>query len=387
MELLKIFLEKIKKLNYEDISNQIAIEFLDILETYHLNKVSPIKILSWLDDDIYDNNQRFIKKLQKIVELALNTDGRQYHMFIGFVLNNIWANLMEQEPDEEAEDYLSVLDSYVESLKDIEKNSKDVLEEIGKSQQDIESFEQDINIKIEKQEGKIRDLIPQAITAVGIFVAALVFIIGGMNVVEALGRLENVPLINLAVLALFTGQVLFNCLFLLLYLLSRLSEKPIHSCCSKFEVNINIADYDKLERKQEYCDYCIRYRDDADQCSHARKIFSKYPHLHITNTFIFIAEIICLAILAVLNTMRAIDDFFLYIFMVALIVIVFCSSTAYILSTIGKIAHKKRKKKKKINYARRRIFAGLAASILISVFSFTIRFYCILPNWRDILFK
>jgi len=191
------------------------------------------------------------------------------------------------------------------------KELSSVLSSINDLADGIEAFYNEIDATVSKQDEKIKDLIPQAIASVGIFVAVITVMFGGFHLVTALNSLDKQPITMVIVLITFIGQMIFNILFLLMFLLSRMAEKTIYNTCRHFEGNAEFkeknlpirqshcryCEYDKNTRKANknvkvlYCKHCEYGKDavegnkDVRVCGSFKRSFVKFPYIYIANGF------------------------------------------------------------------------------------------------------
>jgi len=141
--------------------------------------------------------------------------------------------------------------------------------------------------KIEKD---MSNLLPTAITIIGIFTAFLVVFIGGTNMFQALFK-SGIELTTAKTLLLIvvTGQIVFNILFLLIFLIGRIADKKVNAECIKYKHKPNISDDRILLRKCADC----KYSDSKiHKCGQADKLIHKYPYVIITNFLLFILDML-----------------------------------------------------------------------------------------------
>ena len=208
---------------------------------------------------------------------------------------------------------------------------------------------------IASQEEKIKDTLANSIGVLSIFVALITVMFGGFNLINAFQAMVEQTIYRLLLSIAFVGLVIFNMLFLLMFLISKILGKRIHANCNNFEfedfeIEDRIRNNESPSILYEYshCAYCIRDKDDENRCGAIEKIFKKYPYIGITNLFI-ILFMIGLGLTNLAN--RAIMSGFVlkpawFVFLLVIIVGLLFTLTIYCFWAYGKRGYSERYKKK-----------------------------------------
>ncbi|MCL2838167.1 MAG: hypothetical protein FWE04_03750 [Oscillospiraceae bacterium] len=141
----------------------------------------------------------------------------------------------------------------------------------------LQDQEQKINDVVEKQENKIKDLLPNAISAMGVFIAVVVVVFGGINLMSAFQSLRYVHIFTISWVSALVGIFVFNILFLLMFCISKLSGKPISNSCNKFRRK------EAVKTTERHCINCSNEDISKDCAEHFKKPFRKYSYLYIIN--------------------------------------------------------------------------------------------------------
>lgn len=131
------------------------------------------------------------------------------------------------------EDILKEIGFIRNELNEIENESvqNSALDEINKNLRD--------NIKLSSEKvisigNSVRDILPQAITVLGIFVAIILVFIGDIKILDSVKLIKGEPFIMFISVVLLVVHLTLNLLFALLFLISRIAKSSINVRCSKF---------------------------------------------------------------------------------------------------------------------------------------------------------
>ena len=160
----------------------------------------------------------------------------------------------------------------------------------GECIDEMTSIIEEFDSSIASQESKINDLMPQSITVIGIFVSILAVLLGGFSLISIMSSIVTISLPRLIGILTFTGQVLFNIVFFMMFLLSRISNKPIHTVCPKFTTLKEFEDI-TTEEKNKQCMRCLHNQF----CRSPSKMFRKFPQVVIVNMLLFMIELVLLS--------------------------------------------------------------------------------------------
>lgn len=366
---------------------QISQDLMDIFQTYYLNNTDAVQIIVDVEKFLRSSSKYELQNYYDVfticASLNLNEDTKNY---ITIILNELFLIINDIEakfdfPQDIAftfEKYSRILDSNVKIVSNIKES--------------IEKTKNKITKEFKRQESKINDLIPQAISAVGIFSAVIVLIIGGLNLIQSFTILAEQDTIKMLTVSVFVGLIIFNYLFLLMFLLARLSDKPIHTVCANFE-NENIKDPKKMVclncSKGKY-DPTVEFVPDKKntekritvQCSHVRRAFMRYPYFYVANLIFFIVEIALFTIWFIQYCMRIgiVVRPVLFIAIIVTTIVSTCILVGILIMSYGRITLKIKKgkngkntKSHTINQKRKRVWlvvaiVGIVLSVAISTF-------------------
>lgn len=269
---------------------------IDTLQTFFQSTIKAIFIKSDFNDFlkyierkiIYfcDSNEEkreiFISQMMLLIGVILKNNNSEYKFIYTYILNVLTFQLNYDE-------------KYKNTIAITNENF---------------SLTQTVVKGLDRLTNKTNDLISQSITIIGIFVAIILTIYGGLSIITSLDSLLNQTLIRLVGVITVVGQILFNILFLVMFLLSRIAEKPIHTVCSQFDEsdfakteskvsdelfgekikylneNKRFISIDLSDPKNQHCLYCKR----NEECLGITKLFSKFPYAVIINTLFIIIE-------------------------------------------------------------------------------------------------
>jgi len=196
-----------------------------------------------------------------------------------------------------------------QNIDDNIKNNNNIKESI-KSNNEALDFSLEMAASMEKS---IRDILPQAIAVLGIFMSILVVLVGGITILESFRALNETPLHKYTFSILGVSLLMINFLFILMFLISRISKTSINVKCTKFddenpEFKLKLADgykstndedtkrdliikeLMKLKDNRIVCANCSR----SKECGYINKAINRYPYLFFTN-FLLIGAMACVA--------------------------------------------------------------------------------------------
>lgn len=208
---------------------------------------------------------------------------------------------VQNEKSKQLSDWLQNSTNEVfESMSTVNKMYKEQDEKFDKYADELKGYSEELreyDERFEKQEKKLNDLLPQSITVVGIFVAIITVMLGGVHSFLTFSGIEH-PF-RLIGVGMFVAFLIANCLFLLVFLLARISGKSIFTICRGF-TNQNVTKADQMT-----CHRCFHQRlgdrgkiekivenengesvstnYNKEQCSFIKTAFSRYPWFWATN--------------------------------------------------------------------------------------------------------
>lgn len=115
----------------------------------------------------------------------------------------------------------------------------------------------------------------QVITILSIFSAIVIAFTGGLSLMSsAFTAIQNSPMVKIIVLVLTAGGMLYNCIFLLLYYIAKITDKNIYSYCRT-----------NKSRCDGTCD---------KKCGLFIRTYRKMPMLFYVNIAILLGIVICI---------------------------------------------------------------------------------------------
>ena len=255
-----------------------------LFEKIAKEKVEPCNFLNTIQIELENKDfSSFVQEIERILEKYLD-DGAFSDNLLYVVMQSKSCTL---------NDKISVIINYLFYYVKIQSRI-DFIESYGIQQESImEGIEGAMDIfdsSIARQESKINDLMPQSITVIGIFVSILAVLLGGFSLISIMSSIVTISLPRLIGILTFTGQVLFNIVFFMMFLLSRISNKPIHTVCPKFTTLKEFEDI-TTEEKNKQCMRCLHNQF----CRSPSKMFRKFPQVVIVNILLFMIELVLLS--------------------------------------------------------------------------------------------
>lgn len=143
-----------------------------------------------------------------------------------------------------------------------------------------------VDRQAEEVKKRADNILSSVLTVLGIFVAILVALFGGYFTVResivAIDEISITPQIQMAHFLLM-GQVLIALVFLLVFMIARLSDKNIYVFCKNFIVK-NLENQGEINEAY-LCSSC------ANKCPYYKRFFQKYPYIVGINLVIIIGYV------------------------------------------------------------------------------------------------
>lgn len=266
-------------------------------------------------------------------------------------------SLNEKTIYEIAEQALKLQDSY----KELEKKHKKAVENLG-----------DVN-------DRVNAIIPNALTIIGIFTAVMFVFFGGISLIDAFSTLSQESTHRFLIVCLLTGQIIFDSLFILLYLVSHISDKQVSVVCTHFQPLEILLEYDENgnvlnERNILRICYNCKFSIEEPKCRAIQKIIYKYPYIFYSNTILFILEAV--VVLWWFCEKYLFRDYVLIfpspflgtaILLFEIVIILFC--ILFLIFTTGKPHTESKTTKNKIHWRRHKItvIVVLILSVFVSI--------------------
>ena len=246
-------------------------EFKEILYGFHSKGFSADEMVIQLHEiNIALKTRYALDNLYEILSHLVSLEINEKHVaYVSYTVNYIYVNM-----------YFTA-----ETYTRINELSAEVIERLDDIDTALRKSEETVNIAKKTAD----NILPHTISVLGIFIAVISFLYGGFSIINAFEQMVNQSTHRLIYSITLTGVILFNALFLLIFLLSKLSDKRIHSPCKYFEAKSNVA---VNSADDSYCVNCVRSRDKHEQCSQVEKIFRKYPYIYGANTFLLLIMMI-----------------------------------------------------------------------------------------------
>lgn len=138
-------------------------------------------------------------------------------------------------------DHLNLEVSRIEETKNIQEKLSVAQKTLDETRKQLEGAEQKLN----KAEEKIEASKTELVAILSIFAAIVFAFSGGVSLLGgAFTSLADAPLLKTALMALICGLILFNIIFFLMYIVSRIVRKSIYTRCSTEDCNCDV-DSDK----------------------------------------------------------------------------------------------------------------------------------------------
>lgn len=176
--------------------------------------------------------------------------------------------------------------TFDEGIKKLNKQTDEVVDTIKKQEDNVGKLKKDIKKTYEETSKKLSSAQTDSITILGIF-AAIVFVFsGGIELLgSALTGLESAPFFKSAFFVLLCGFVVVNAIFMLLYIIAKMTEKNIYASC-----------------KTETCT-CEK------RCKPLERVKKRLPYVYWLNVVILIAMIVVLVSMLIADKTNAIADY------------------------------------------------------------------------------
>jgi len=286
--------DNLTKDNYkkEEVQN-LSVALCGLVGELLVDECSEDEIIIGLLTEIQSNDKvrkAFYEVLVKNRELLIKNT--KSNLDILYIFGELTDYLISEENIQFLQELMGAKASYDKFLEKIKNETK----EIGE-------FHNNMSLKIEKQEDKISQVLPNAISTIGVFVAVLFVFFGGMNLITAFESMAEYSIYRLLMSIMITGQIILNSLFFLMFLISRLARIRVSSICNKFSCR-EIEGYTFKVPDHIHCYYCqhegrnefslenVIDGKPRNVCSLMEKAFRKYPYIYGTNLMIIAFEIV-----------------------------------------------------------------------------------------------
>lgn len=133
---------------------------------------------------------------------------------------------------------------------------------VSSLQSDFQDIQKDFDDKSKHLSVKIESLQLEFITILSIFAAIVIATAGGFSyITAAVASLDSeIPLHRTICVIAIAGFFLFNSVFILLYIISKIADKPIHTFCEEynFQKKGNLVDTKSCQSCKNSCHFFIK---------------------------------------------------------------------------------------------------------------------------------
>ena len=155
-----------------------------------------------------------------------------------------------------------------------EKNIVGKLKQAEKTLSEAEEKLEKAKVELNDVKNKADETSKQLVTVLSIFSAIVIAFTGGVSLLSgAFDSLMHAELIEILILVFTVGGLLYNCIFLLLYYVAKVTDKNIYSYCYKKKIICSTG-----------CE---------EKCSIIKRTAKKMPMLIFVNALIMFGIIIC----------------------------------------------------------------------------------------------
>lgn len=231
----------------------------------------------WNNDLISLRLRENAEKAQKIIEL-IRQKLQEKQTKLQDKTNQNYTDRFERLYSS-AHDILEQIEEQEKDNADALKKAQKLLEEVQELTNGVRKEAEDNAQKNEEQlkriEDKSNDILPNILTILGIFVAIIIAVIGGyFNVMQIDGKsISSIAQVRM-MYSLLMGQILINLIFLLMFMISKLSNRTVSVFCIHQGKNEHPGN----------CQSC----ENAFSCSFLQRIWRKYPYWLVANQIIVV---------------------------------------------------------------------------------------------------
>ena len=195
-----------------------------------------------------------------------DTEGRRRDL-LEKAFNESRAELFEaQKALEETQEQLT---RTREQLIKTQENEKTIANQIENAQKQLKAAQ----TKLEEVNNKAENNMTQVVSVLSIFSAIVIAFQGGINLLgSAITSMENVWVYKSVLISTLCGLVLFNLVFLMMYIVGKLINRSILAHCD--------GGCAKLEESQKYSDCKTRC---SPKCSGFRRLRKRLPYVYWVN--------------------------------------------------------------------------------------------------------
>ena len=289
------------------VSNADILQFIHILKECESNGYASTDILGQLKVLLIDTDNTNITL--GLIDGVVSIQPAHTSRYTDFVVTSLYAchfeNLKSLESAKSIEQIAELVSSAVDTTKNVREHykgsmliSQDLHATIASIKNSMDRSEK--NFK--DTESKISDLIPQELAIIGIFSALLLVFFGGINILDSIRFLKNEEPYIFVFILLITGQIMISFLILMMYFVSRMSNRTINVRCAKFkdiyaskplmskDFYENPRLLDTMDRRR-LCAFCYySTAENNDKCGYIDKIINRYPYIFFITIILFVLE-------------------------------------------------------------------------------------------------
>lgn len=268
---------KVSEIDYKNLTNERKKELLNQFEEFY--KVNERHQYSDVSNFLYKNKlenlEYLMSNLIEIYEYSNDSEFKKkiFKIIDHVKLESLRSTYMTAEIKEES---VRVFSSSIEqnniTFRDFKRKIDSQINIINQDTKKAQDYIEEIEVKMIESEDKIKKLNVESITILSIFSGIVIAFFGGLGFFnEVLKNMHKVSKYRLTFITLIIGFVLFNTLFLLMYSIGKIVDKPIRNKCLSKDCS---------------CD---------TECCSINKVKNLYPILYYMN-LIFIIMIIAVIV-------------------------------------------------------------------------------------------
>nr|WP_312578209.1 hypothetical protein [Sedimentibacter sp.] len=238
--------------------NDIVNIFDDIYKNQYHHKYSLITGVVLELGELKDGSAEFLIGFLNDIYKEIEHSNERLKLSIGKLIDHINLELVRQRHlNEHYGDHIDLISDKINNV-DNKVNSmvSDASERI---------VELDVNMK--KSENKLKGYESQSITILGIFSGIVMVFFGGLNfAANAFQNINNISIYRLTFVICLIGFIMFNCVFILIHFVSKLTNSEIKEKCNKCTNEIAMTCYSIDENSkgticQNYCNPVEKFKN------------------------------------------------------------------------------------------------------------------------------
>lgn len=258
---------------------EFEVKIRNFILLYYRKIENKIKRTSYIDKSSKD---LLFDKLFYVFSIIL----KNVAVYFAFIKNLTTASvdriLEQDEAVKEIQSSLNIANENIAELNETVKKFDDIDEKIEETNKKFSDTIRKTNNKIRGAKKNIDNIIPHMLTSLGIFVSIIIAVVV-IYLSDLISIDGNVPTyITQFQFAryLMSGHIIFNIVFLMLYLISRLTNKTVLLRCSEY---VPLVKYEKF--KYRPCANCEK--QSCGKCNFIKKLWKKATYMVGINLICF----------------------------------------------------------------------------------------------------